>query len=556
MNEHPLATAIAAAVANRDSVQLAAAVTGTVRLRALLPGGPIEEHGRDAVVARIGGWLADMDTVEVVESAGEAVAGRLLIHYRLDLAQRGTRWACTQTSICKIDRWPAGHHRSALLRLPPDPGVIGMRNPALDKWGDYDRDDPYPLFAQVQADGPVHQVTLADGHRAWLVVGHEEAKAALSHAGLSKDMHAALARDGAVVAEGLPGPAFARHMLSADPPDHTRLRRLASAAFSRPRIAALKPRVHAIAGRLLDDLEARGDTVVDLVNGFAFPLPFTVISELLGVPEPDRDHLGSWFTTLLAPSSAPEPPADAVAASADIVRYLTGLLARKRAAPGEDLVTDLVRAADQDGALSEQEMLSTIFQLVVAGHDTTTSLIGNGTVALLLHPEQRDALVADPALVPHAIEEILRWDAPVPHSTFRYTTQDVALGGTVIPAFAQVIISLAAANRDPARYDNPETLDIARADTSHLAFGHGIHHCLGARLARLEGVIALTTLHGRFPTMRLAVPRPALRWGHGDGLVLRGLTELPVILGPQRGPLPRRARQKPDKCPVGPGRRA
>jgi cytochrome P450 len=407
-----------------------------------------------------------------------------------------------------------------------------MRNPALDAWGDYDRDDPYPLFAQVQADGPVHEVTLADGHRAWLIVRHEEARTALNHAGLSKDMHAALAHDGAVVAEGLPGPAFARHMLSVDPPDHTRLRRLTSAAFSRPRIAALRPRVQAIVDRLLDDLETRGDAVVDLVKGFAFPLPFTVISELLGVPEPDRDHLGSWFTTLLAPSLAPEPPAEAAAASDSIVRYLTELLARKRAAPGEDLVTDLVHAADQDGALSEQEMLSTIFQLIVAGHDTTTSLIGNGTVALLLHPKQRDALVADPALVSHAIDEILRWDAPVPHSTFRYTRQAVTLGGTVIPAFAQVIISLAAANRDPARYPNPETLDITRANTSHLAFGHGIHHCLGARLARLEAEIAFTTLHGRFPTMRLAVPRSALRWGHGDGLVLRGLSELPVILGP------------------------
>jgi cytochrome P450 len=408
-----------------------------------------------------------------------------------------------------------------------------MRNPALDAWGDYDRDDPYPLFAQVRADGPVHQVTLADGHRAWLIVGHEEAKAALNHPGLSKDMHAALARDGAVVAEGLPGPTFARHMLSVDPPDHTRLRRLTSAAFSRPRITALRPRIQAIVDGLLDDLEARGDTVVDLVKGFAFPLPFTVISELLGVLEPDRNHLGDWITTLLAPSSAPEPPAEAVAASANVVRYLTELLAHKRAAPGEDLVTDLVRAADQDRALSEQEMLSTIFQLMVAGHDTTTSLIGNGTVALLLHPHQRDALVADPALVPHAIEEILRWDAPVPHSTFRYTTQEVALGGTAIPPFAQVIISLAAANRDPDRYANPDTLDITRADTSHLAFGHGIHHCLGARLARLEAVIALTTLHGRFPTMRLAVPPSALRWGHGDGLVLRGLSELPVILSPQ-----------------------
>jgi cytochrome P450 len=408
-----------------------------------------------------------------------------------------------------------------------------MRNPALDAWGDYDRDDPYPLFAQVRAEGPVHEVMLADGHRAWLIVRHEEAKAALNHAALSKDMHAALARDGAVVAEGLPGPAFARHMLSVDPPDHARLRRLASAAFSRRRIEALRPRIQAIADGLLDDLEARGEIVVDLVKGFAFPLPFTVISELLGVPGPDRHQLGSWFTTLLTPSPAPEPPAEAVTASANIARYLTELLARKRAAPSEDLVTDLVGAADHHGALSEQEVMSTIFQLVVAGHDTTTSLIGNGTAALLAHPEQRDALVVDPALIPHAIEEILRWDAPVPHSTFRYTTCDVAFGGTVIPAFAQVIISLAAANRDPARYDNPETLDIAREDTSHLAFGHGIHHCLGARLARLEAVIAFTTLHGRFPRMQLAVPRSALRWGHGDGLVLRGLTELPVILRPQ-----------------------
>ena len=277
-----------------------------------------------------------------------------------------------------------------------------MRNPALDAWGDYDRDDPYPLFTRVQAGGPVHQVTLADGHRAWLIVRHEQARAALGHAGLSKDMHAALARDGAVVAEGLPGPAFARHMLSVDLPDHTRLRRLTSAAFSRPRIATLRPRVQAIVDRLLDDLEASGEVVVDLVHrGLRLPAAVHRDQRAARRPGADRDQLGSSFITLLAPSSAPTP-AEAVAASANIVRYLTGLLARKRAAPGEDLVTDLVRAADQGGALSEQEMLSTIFQLVVAGHDTTTSLIGNGTVALLLHPEQRDALVDDPALVPRA----------------------------------------------------------------------------------------------------------------------------------------------------------
>lgn len=411
--------------------------------------------------------------------------------------------------------------------------------PALDAWGDYDRDDPFPLFAQVRSAGPVHEVRLADGHPAWLVVGHEQAKAALNDPRLSKDMHAALARSGQVVAEGLPGPALARHMLSVDPPDHTRLRRLAMPAFGRRRVDSLEPRVRAIVDGLLADLARAGaDRPVDLVAGYAFPLPFTVISELLGIPEPDRADLGRWFTTLLAPSSGPQPHAEAVGASGLIVAYLTALLDRKRAEPGEDMVTDLVVAADRDRALTEQEMLSTIFQLVVAGHDTTTSLIGNATVALLRHSGQRDALVADPDLAPRVVEECLRWDAPVPHSTFRYTTEEVRIGDVVIPAFAQVIVSLAAANRDPARYRDAESFDIHRTDGAHLALGHGIHFCLGAPLARIQARIALTALHTRFPTMRLAVDPSALHWNHGDGLVLRGLTELPVVLGPSTAPAP------------------
>ena len=287
--------------------------------------------------------------------------------------------------------------------------------------------------------------------------------------------------------------------------------------------------MRAIVAQLLDGLAARGDEVVDLVAGYAFPLPFTVVSELLGIPEPDRADLGRWFRTLLAPHSWP-PPAEAVAASDAIVGYLTALLDHKRAEPGEDLVTDLVVAADRDGALTPQEMLSTIFQLIVAGHDTTTSLIGNATVALLRHPAQRDALVADPDLVPRAVEEAMRWDPPGQHSTFRYATEDVRIGDVVIPAYAQVIVSLAAANRDPARYRDAESFDIHRTDGGHLALGHGIHHCLGAPLARLEGRIALGALHTRFPAMRLAVDPAQLRWGHGDGLVLRGLSELPVRL--------------------------
>ena len=407
------------------------------------------------------------------------------------------------------------------------------RHPALDSWGDHDRDNPYPLFAQVRTAAPVHEVRLADGHPAWLVVGHEEARAALNDPRLSKDMHAALAHSGEVVAEGLPGPALARHMLAVDPPDHTRLRRLAMPAFTKGRIAALEPRIRSIVDNLLDDLQDRSaDGPVDLVAGFAFPLPFTVICELLGVPEPERADLGRWFRTLLSPYSGPEPPVEAVTASTAIVDYLTALVERKRTEPGVDLVTDLVVAADRDNALTEQEMLSTVFQLVVAGHDTTTSLIGNGTVALLRHPEQRDALVADPSLVPRVVEECMRWDAPVPHSTFRYTTEEVLLGGVVIPAFAQVIVSLAAANRDAARYGDAESFDIHRTDRGHLALGHGIHHCLGAPLARMEARIALSALHSRFPSMRLAVDPALLRWGHGDGLVIRGLSELPVLLGP------------------------
>ena len=402
-------------------------------------------------------------------------------------------------------------------------------DPALDAWGDpghYDRNDPFPLFARVRATGPVHQVQLADGHAAWLIVGYDEARAALADPRLSKDMHAALAHSGEVVAEGLPGPALARHMLAVDPPDHTRLRRMATPAFTRRRVDRLEERIRAIVHDLLDDLAAR-DGVVDLVAGYAFPLPFTVICELLGIPEPDRVDLARWFRILLAPNPGP----DAVAASEAIVGYLTALLDLKRTEPGEDLVTDLVVAA-RDGALSRREMLSTIFQLVVAGHDTTTSLIGNATVALLRHPSQRDALVADPGLASRVVEEAMRWDAPVPHSTFRFATEDIPIGDVVIPAYAQVIVSLAAANRDPARYLEPAAFDISRADGGHLALGHGIHHCLGAPLARLEGRIALAALHTRFPTMRLAVDPAELRWGHGDGLVLRGLSELPVMRNP------------------------
>lgn len=404
---------------------------------------------------------------------------------------------------------------------------------ALGAWGDYDRDNPFPLFAAVRQMGTVHAVTLADGHEAWLVVGYDEARTALNDPRLSKDMHAALATGSGVVAEGLPGPSFARHMLSVDPPDHSRLRRLVSAAFTPRRVEALRPRVQAVVDDLLDAVAAAGPHAqVDLVRAFAFPLPFTVICELLGVPQGDRADLGRGLTAMLVPTSTPEEYARAKEASDAVVAMLEALVDNKQAAPGDDLVSGLITARDGDERLSTQELLSTIFQLIVAGHDTTASLIGNGVVALLLHPEQLDRLRSDPSKLAVAVEELLRYDAPVPHSTFRYAVAPVEIGGVTIPAGAQVIISLAAANRDLALYTDPDALDLDRAESRHLAFGHGIHFCLGAPLARMEGQIALGSLLHRFPTLRLAVPVEDLHWGHGDGLVLRGLSELPVIPGP------------------------
>jgi cytochrome P450 len=401
-------------------------------------------------------------------------------------------------------------------------------------WGPEVRDDPAPRFAEMRRACPVHQVRLADGHEAWLVIGHDAARQALKDPRISKDMVAALDHDPDVVDEGLPGPAFSRHMLNVDPPDHTRLRRLVARAFAPSRIAALEPSIEQITHELLDELEAHGpDATVDFVEGFAHPLPFRVICELLGVPIEDRDPLHDAFRTLFQPWSG-SPPPEAVAASDHIVDALERLVAGHRRVPHDDLVGVLVSASDDGEQLTEQELLSSLFQLIVAGHDTTTSLIGNGVVDLLDHPDQLARLLDDLSLMPGAVEELIRFSAPVPHATFRVTTDAVELDGVEIPPRRQVLVCLGGADRDPDAFDRPDDLDVGRPRTPHLAFGHGIHFCLGAPLARLEGRVAFTALLSRFPELRLAVARHELRWTHGDGLVLRGLDELPVRLGPPR----------------------
>ncbi|MGP0025334.1 MAG: cytochrome P450 family protein [Streptosporangiaceae bacterium] len=405
----------------------------------------------------------------------------------------------------------------------------------LTTWGGWApaiRDDPFSHFAEARAQCPVQRVRLADGHPAWVVLGYHAARLALNDPRISKDMLAALQDDGDVVAEGLPGPEFSRHMLNVDPPDHTRLRRLVSRAFTPGRVAALEPAIRGIAGDLLDALDAAGPAAtVDLIEGYAYPLPFRVIGELLGIPPADRPRLHAWFGVLLT-GWAGDPPPEAVEASDGIVAYLGELVDTKRQSPADDLVSLLV-AAEGD-ALTAQELLSSLFQLVVAGHDTTASLIGNGVVALLDHPGRLEALLADPGQLPGAIDELIRFTAPVPHATFRVTTEPVTLGGVEIPPHEQVLVCLGSANRDPARFPAPDILDIGRNDGTNLGFGHGIHRCLGAPLARLEARVAFEALLGRHPGLRLAADRDALFWAHGDGLVLRGLVSLPVVLGPCR----------------------
>ena len=372
-------------------------------------------------------------------------------------------------------------------------------------WDDETRDDPFPLFARARRRCPVQHVRLPDGHDAWVVLGYESARHALGDARLSKDMVAAIEHNPDVVAEGLPGPEFARHMLAMDGADHTRLRRLVAAAFRPSRVAALRPAIQRLADDLLDDLAAAGPaTTVDLRAGFAHPLPFGVICELLGVEDEHRRTLQDAFATLLRPWPSPPPPE--VVTSSDVVTgTLRTLLDGADPVPDGTLVEVLADAV-RGNVATRTEALSSLFPLVGAGHDPTSSLIGNGLVSLLDHPDQLALLREDPALVPGAIEELLRFTAAVPRATFRVTTEAVELDGVTVPAGQQVLVGLGAANRDPVLVESPDRLDVTRIPARHLAFGHGPHHCLGAPLARLEAHLAFGSLLTRFPEMRLAVP--------------------------------------------------
>ncbi|MDK0523522.1 cytochrome P450 [Streptomyces sp. ML-6] len=383
--------------------------------------------------------------------------------------------------------------------------------------------DPFPLYRQLRDDGPVRRAVIAGGLEAWLVTRYEDGLAALSDPRLSSDLRDA--SDPRLV-ELLPATdreSALRNMLRSDPPDHTRLRRLVSGAFTARRVAGLRPRVQEIADRLLDEIGPDGRA--DLVESFALPLPVTVIGELLGVPAADRDDFRRWSDDMILRGAERPDPARTDRAWRRMRGYLTGLLEQKRARPEDDLLSALIAARDEEGRLDEDELIAMAFLLLVAGYITTVNLIGSGIAALLAHPDQLRALRDDPALLPGAIEEFLRYDGPVNPGIARFAREEVTIAGVTVPRGATVLIASAIADRDPERFPDPDRLDISRQDNAHLAFGHGIHYCLGAPLARLEGQVAIGTVLRRLPGLALAVPPGELRWRPGG---LRGPEHLPV----------------------------
>ena len=383
-------------------------------------------------------------------------------------------------------------------------------------------DDPDALYRELRDDRPVARATGPNGMTFWLVSRYPDARAALNDPRLSKDAK----RIPDLLADNADGPAtraladsLVQHMLNADPPDHTRLRKLVGKAFTVRAIARLRPRIEEVAGQLADAMAAAGPSV-DLLDEFAFPLPMTVICEILGVPQDRRDEFRLWSNTVLSGAD----DAERAAAAGEMAAFLAGLVADKAAHPGDDMLSEIVRASEDGDTLSPGETTAMAFLLLVAGHETTVNLIGNGMLALLRHPDQLARLRENPDLVPGAVEEFLRYDGPVNLATFRFTTEPVEIAGTTIPKGEFVLVSLIGANRDPERFADADRLDVGRDTTGHLAFGYGIHHCLGAPLARLEGEIAFRTLLDRFPDIAFDGEPGPFR----VSTLIHGLTGLPV----------------------------
>ncbi len=395
----------------------------------------------------------------------------------------------------------------------------------FDLYGDDFKRDPHATFSAMRRDAPIWQQAGLDGKTPiWFVSRYADVDAMLRDKRFVRD--AALAHDPADLPQE---PELFRrigqHMLNRDGVDHQRLRGLVSQAFTPRRVAEMRPRVQAIAEGLLEPIADRGSA--ELIGEFAFPLPTTVILEMFGVPASDRDRVRVWGNALLA---APRDADEGRLLEAQLIEfgdYVAALVEDRRADPKDDLLSGLVAAEEAGDRLSLDELLSTLVLLITAGHETTVNLIANATLALSRHPHVRDALAADPAAMPVAVEEFLRFDGPVERALNRWAAEDIVWDGRTIRRGDPLILILGSANRDAERFDEPDTLDPTRSPNPHLAFGKGPHYCMGAPLARLEGEIALNTLLARLPGLRVAVPEAELRYRFLPGF--RALEVLPVV---------------------------
>ena len=391
--------------------------------------------------------------------------------------------------------------------------------------------DPYPTFARLRALDPVYRYASAsNGQDTWLITRYADAEAILRDERFVKDLRN-IDPPGQRIPPVESAPSandlMSMMMTDVDPPDHTRLRALASQSFTPHIVEQWRARVQEIADELLDAVVEKG--AMDLIEEFAFPFPMRVIAEIMGLPAEDSAMLHSWTKTIADSLGNPGVFEQAAQRLQDFYIYLWTLIDRKRSNPADDLVSRLIQAEDRGDQLSKRELVTMIFLLIVAGHDTTASMIGNSMLALLTHPGQMALLKGnpDPALLKTAVEEFLRYRSPFMQATFRWASADIQIGAQLIRRGDGVVLSLAAANRDETAFTYANALDITRRENAHLAFGKGIHYCLGAPLARLEGQVAIGTLLRRLPEIRLEVDPATLSWRPGS--VALGLNHLPVV---------------------------
>ncbi|MFE2449024.1 cytochrome P450 family protein [Streptomyces melanosporofaciens] len=385
-------------------------------------------------------------------------------------------------------------------------------------------EDLYPALATLREAGPVHRIAGTDGRPAWLVTRYEDVRRLLADPRLALDKrHAA---PGNYRGFSLP-PALDANLLNMDPPDHTRVRRLVVKAFTPGRVERMREPVRRIADGLLDAIESEGRA--DLLAAYAGQLPIIVICDLLGVPQRDQRDFRAWSDALITPD--PARPQAAKEAVGSMLRFYTGLIAKKRAEPGDDLLSDLIRVRDDesgdgDGRLTEDELTSLAFLILLAGYENTVHLIANSVLTLLDHPTVLQKLRTDPDGPAAAFDELARYEGPASLGIRRFPLEEIEIGGVTIPAGETVLLSMASAHRDPAQFKDPDDFNPHLGRSGHLALGHGIHYCLGAPLARMELEIALAALLRRFPGLRLDVPREQLRWR--PSIRARGLISLPV----------------------------